>query len=306
MYRTIFCLLLGVLSLPFVLGAEELGIQPKSKDELSIKPKSKETENTLARWECIFHIYAYGKAKDAEPKVTVDCPSGKPLTYYPWVKGKPYEVIKKENVAFDLKPDELKKTYTISAAGSWGSEEFKDTAQITVSNAVPTLSFSFFNENCPYIKKGNPAEKNYKANDKLTFGRCIIATMKFFDVEKGKPQGLPNEIPAKFYVVDSKGKAEDITHKKPFVLVFDQASVIRKTEYYLVVKPHDYDSKYYSGEYYFKATFSLKPLQEITDEAKQKVKTAADFPAKEMTVNIIPEERYSRAVRESMAKNKRR
>ena len=205
MNRTIFCLLMGVLSLPFAQGA----------DELVIKPKSKETENTLARWEGIFHIYAKGNAKDAETKVTVDCPSGKPLTYYPLVKGKPYEV----------------------------------------------------------IKKTNTTEKNYKANDKLAFGSCTIATMTFFDVENGKPQGLPSEIPAKFYVVDSKGKAEDVTHKKPFVLIFKQASIMRRNEFYLVVKPNDYDSKYYSGEYYFKAVFSLKQLQEVTDEAKQKAKT---------------------------------
>lgn len=297
MNRKIAHILVALAFLPSAMGAD---------DELTIKPKAKETVNTLARWEAVFHIYAKGNAKDAETKVTVDCPSGKPLTYYPLVKGKPYEVIKKENVPFDLKPDELKKTYTISAACSWGSSEYKDSAQITVTNAAPTLAFSFFKENCPYIKKTNTTEKNYKANDKLAFGSCTIATMTFFDVENGKPQGLPSEIPAKFYVVDSKGKAEDVTHKKPFVLIFKQASIMRRNEFYLVVKPNDYDSKYYSGEYYFKAVFSLKQLQEVTDEAKQKAKTTADFPTKDITVNIVPEERFSRAVRESLAKHKRR
>ena len=292
MNRTIFCLLLGVLSLPFAQGA----------DELVIKPKSNETENTLARWEGIFHVYATGTAKDAEPKVSVDCPSGKPLTYYPWVKGKPYEVIKKENVAFDLKPDELKKTYTISAEGSWGSAEFKDSAQITVSNATPKLSVSWFKEDCGWVKKANPAERNYKANDKMPFPSCTIGTLKFLDIEKGKPVGLPNELPATYYVVDSTGKAEDVTHKKPFLLIFKPEYRWRNDSYYIEFKYNDYDSKYFTGEYMFRVSFSLKPLMEITDEAKQKVKVENDFP-KELTVNIIPDAYSSRILKENAAKN---
>lgn len=277
---------------------------------IEIKPHRTDTVNGLARWEKVFNIIIKGTAERDKTTVTVDCPKDRPLTYYPWANNRPFEVIKKEGNTFGLKPNEPKKTFTLTAKTEINGKEHKETAEIVVTNAAPSLVVDLKKENATFMKKSNPSEKNYWLSTNVAYNTKVpetlfLADVYYKDTEGGYPQNLPKEIPATIYAVDSKGKGEDITYKKPFVFIMEGSSLMgsndRQKLFFLMAKPFDFDSKYYNGDYFFKAVLSLKGFNAITDETTQTTKIVKEFP-KELTVNLFPRDYISK----EQAKNKKK
>lgn len=279
---------------------------------IEIKPHRTDTVNELDRWEKVFSVIIKGTATKDKTSVTINCPKDKPLTYYPWGKNRPYEVIKKEGTTFDLKPDESKKTFTLTAQTEINGKEHKETAEIVVTNAPPILNVELKQENAAFAKKSNPTERNYLLDSPI-LGKAqkpfdiYMATISYTDIEGGSPQKLPKEIAVTTYAVDSKGKAEDITYKKPFAFVIEPKSMTGKNErkkiFFLIAKTIEFDSKYHEGEYFFKVVFSLKDFLAITDETGQKAKIAKEFP-KEVTANLLPRDNFYK--QSAQAKNKKK
>lgn len=279
---------------------------------IEIKPHRTDAVNGLARWEKVFNIIIKGTAERGKTTVTVDCPKDRPLTYYPWANNRPFEVIKKEGNTFGLKPNEPKKTFTLTAQTEIGGKEHKETAEIVVTNAQPSLIVKMEKEDAGFAKKNNPTEKNYGLSTGFMSGSKVpearwIAHIYYKDIEGGLPQNFPKEIPATIYVVDSKGKAEDITYKKPFVFTVEASSMNhnndREKSFFFKVKPFDFDSKYHDGEYFFKVVLSLKDFFAVTDEIGQKAKIVNEIP-KELTVNLLPSKNWSKQYEQSKNKKK--